>query len=93
MELEERLLDLVRDGEQSTDLLLDALGDDAPDREELERRLLGMADRRWVRGHRRRFNGMELAADPCKRRAQSQAWWWELLPAGREEAERRAGGR
>lgn len=86
------MLEALLAGEESTDLLLDLL-DDPPERDELERLLFALADRRWVRGHRRRFNGLELVADPRKRRPRSPAWWWELLPAGRAEAERRAGGR
>ncbi len=45
-----------------------------------------LADRGWVRGHRRRFHGLELAADPAVRRPQSPAWWWELTALGRAQA-------
>jgi hypothetical protein len=81
------LLALLRDGEASTDLLLLTPEGRALGRDRAEAALTALADRGWVRGHRRRFHGLELAADRAVRRPQAPAWWWELTALGRGAVE------
>jgi hypothetical protein len=80
------LLALLEAGEQSTDQVLQTPEGRELGRERAEAALGALADRGWVRGHRRRFHGLELAADPAVRRPQSPAWWWELTALGRAQA-------
>jgi hypothetical protein len=80
------LLALLEAGEQSTDQLLLTPEGGALGRERAEAALDALAGRGWVRGHRRRFHGLELAADPAVRRPQGPAWWWELTALGRAQA-------
>ena len=82
------LLRLLRDGEASTDLLLGTPEGRERGRDALEAAPFALADRGLVRGHRRRFHGLELAPDPALRRPQGAAWWWELTPSGRAEADK-----
>ncbi len=81
---ERDLLALLEHGEQSTNQLLETPEGRALGRDRAEAALTGLADRGWVRGHRRRFHGLELAADRAVRRPQAPAWWWELTALGRE---------
>jgi hypothetical protein len=80
---ERALLALLAEGERSTDQLLQTPEGRALGRDALEGALFALADRGLLRGHRRRFHGLELAADPAVRRPQAPAWWWELTPKGR----------
>jgi len=80
------LLALLAEGERSTDQLLQTPEGSALGRDALEGALFALADRGLVRGHRRRFHGLELAADPAVRRPQAPAWWWEVTAKGRAGA-------